>query len=289
MKALHKKVDYISAHQQEFGIEDLYALDIFKSFVEMVENTADNCLLESGCKIERDRLHAARFTVAFDLKTRDRLKTVFDFFDRVNARDDIQIDRSLIEKFFTVDFDFSKIQDFWVGVDLRRELLESSLDIALTIEDYPEKQELAIALNGKHLEEDTRTLLVNSSLHMGFDFGFNGKSNIELYPFIKEPEWQRIDIRQRLIRVLSPVALQPLPICKAIFVGISQANSAKKIYYFLEKENFNDLFTYFPANDIARRVHAYYQDKPLIRMAIALLESELQAGTIQRMNLYYHI
>lgn len=287
MKTLQKKVHHISDHQQEFGIEDFYALDIFKSFVEIIENTADNCSLESGCKIERDRLHAARFTLAFDLKSTDRLRTVLDFFDRVNARVDIQIDQSLIENFFTVDFDFSKLKDFWVGVDLRRELSQSSLDIALTIEDYPEKQELAIALNGKDLEEDARTLLVNSSLHMGFDLGFNGKSNIELYPFIKKQEWQRIDIQQRLIQILSPVALQPLPICKSICVGLSKANSARKIYYYLE--NINDFLSYFPANDLARRVHAYYQQQPVKQMAIALLESELQAGTIQRMNLYYNL
>ena len=172
-------------------------------------------------------------------------------------------------------------------MDLRKELSKSSLELALTIENYPEKQELAIALNGKDLEKDARMLIVNNFLHIGFDFGFNGKSNIELYPYIKKQEWKRVDVQQRLIQVLSPVALQPLPICKRICVGLSQANSARKIYYYLE--NINDFFSYFPANDIARRVHAYYQQQPVKEMAIALLESELQAGTIQRMNLYYNL
>jgi len=287
MKILPKKVHHISAHQQEFGIEDIYALDIFKSFVERIENTAGNCSLEAGCKVEQERLHAARFTLLFDLKNTAQLKAVLYFFEQFNARVDIQIDLSLIDKFFTGDFDFSKLKQFGIGVDLRKELSNSSLELCLTIENYPEKQELAIALNGKDLEKDARMLIVNNFLHMGFDFEFNGKSNIELYPYIKKQEWQRIDVQQRLIQVLSPVALQPLPICQRICVGLSQANSARKIYYYLE--NINDFFSYFPANDLARRVHAYYQQQPVKEMAIALLESELQAGTIQQMNLYYKL
>jgi LynF/TruF/PatF family peptide O-prenyltransferase len=286
MKILQKKVHHISAHQQEFEIEDLYALDIFKSFVESIENTAGLCSLESGGKIEIDQLHPARFALLFELKNTDQLKAVLDFFEQVNARVDIKINRSLIDKFFTADFDFSKLKEFGIGVDLRKELSKSSLELALTIENYPEKQELAIFLTGKDLEKDARMLLVNNFLHIGFDFEFNGKSNIELYPYINKQEWQRVDVQQRLIQVLSPVALQPLPICQRICVGLSQANSARKIYYYIE--NINDFLSYFPANDLARRVHAYYQQQPVKEMAIALLESELQAGTIQRMNLYYN-
>jgi LynF/TruF/PatF family peptide O-prenyltransferase len=195
------------------------------------------------------------------LKNTAQLKAVLDIFEQVNARVDIQIDRSLIDKFFTADFDFSKLKEFGIGVDLRKELSKSSLELALTIENYPEKQELAIALNGKDLEKDARMLIVNNLLHIGFDFGFNGKSNIELYPYIKKQEWQRVDVQQRLIQVLSPVALQPLPICQRICVGLSPANSARKIYYYLE--NINDFFSYFPANDLAHRVHAYYQQQPV--------------------------
>jgi LynF/TruF/PatF family peptide O-prenyltransferase len=282
-----KKVHHISAHQQEFEIEDSYVLDLFKSFVETIENTTGNCMLESGCKVDQDQLYAARFTLFFDLKNTAQLRAVLDFFEQVNARVDIQINRSLIEKFFTVDFDFSKLKEFGIGVDLRRELSNSSLEVSLTIEDYPEKQELAIALNGKDLEEDAQMLIVNSHLHIGFDLQFNGKSNIELYPYISKQDWQKVDVQQLLIQVLSPVSLQPLPICNRICVGLSKANSTRKIYYYLE--NLNDFFSYFPANDFARKVHAYYQQQPVKEMAVALLESELQAGTIQRMNLYYNL
>ncbi|MCC5669243.1 LynF/TruF/PatF family peptide O-prenyltransferase [Nostoc sp. CHAB 5784] len=287
MKILAKKSPFIAAHEQAFEIENIYALDIFKSFVETVENITDACLLEASCKVELDRIYPARFFLEFNLKTTEQLKIVIDFFNQINTRIGVEVDYSLIDKFFNGDFDFSRLKEFLVGVDLRRELAESSVDLALTIENYPEKQELAIALNGKDLEADVQMLLVNNLLHIGFDCGFNGRSNIELYPYIKKQDWQQVDVQQRLRQVLSPVVLQRLPICQRISVGLSQANSERKIYYYLE--NINDFLSYFPVNDIARRVHAYYQQQPVKEMAVALLESELQAETIQKINLYYII
>ncbi|MEH2067203.1 MAG: LynF/TruF/PatF family peptide O-prenyltransferase [Nostoc sp.] len=287
MKILAKKSPFIAAHEQAFEIENIYALDIFKSFVETIENITDDCSLEASCKVEKDRIYPARFFLEFNLKTTKQLKIVIDFFNQINTRIGVKLDDSLIDKFFSGDFDFSKLKEFLVGVDLRRELTDSSVDLALTIENYPEKEELAIALNGKNLEADIQMLLFNNFLHIGFDCRFNGKSNIELYPYIKKQEWQQADIQQRLRQVLSPAVLQRLPICKRISVGLSQANLERKIYYYLE--NINDFLSYFPVNDIARRVHAYYQQQPVKEMAVALLESELQAETIQKINLYYII
>ncbi|WP_334966934.1 LynF/TruF/PatF family peptide O-prenyltransferase [Nostoc sp.] len=287
MKILAKKSPFIAAHEQAFEIENIYALDIFKSFVETVENIADGCSLEASCKVEVDRIYPARFFVEFNLKTTEQLQIVIDFFNQINTRIGVKVNYSLIDKFFGGDFDFSRLKEFLVGVDLRRELTESSVDLALTIENYPEKQELAIALNGKDLEADVQMLLVNNLLHIGFDCGFNGRSNIELYPYIKKQDWQQVDIQQQLRQVLSPAVLQHFPICKRVSVGLSQANSERKIYYYLE--NINDFLSYFPVNDIARRVHAYYQQQPVEEMAVALLESELEAETIQKINLYYII
>ena len=276
---------YISDHIRVFEIENVYGLDLFQSFVEKIEKIADGCFLEAGCKVETGQLYPARFTLGFKLENASQLQVVIDFFNQISLRTDIRIDYSLIEKFFTLDFDFIRMSDFMAGVDLRRELAESSLDIALTIKDYPEKQGLAIALAGKPVEPDIRALLIDRSLHIGFDFGFNGKSNIELYPYIGKYEWQQPDIQRRLMQVLSPEALAPLSICNKICVGLSTANSSRKIYYYLE--NFNDFLCYFPANDLARKVHAYYQQQPIRSMGVCLLEGELQAQHIQSMNLYY--
>ncbi|MCW6049891.1 LynF/TruF/PatF family peptide O-prenyltransferase [Lyngbya sp. CCAP 1446/10] len=281
-----KKLYYIGIHKRVFEVENLYPLDVFENFVEQIEKTSENCILESSCKIEQDKLYPARFDIGFKLQNLEQLNAVYNFFQKVEARADVRVNHSLIQQFFGEDFDFSKMTGFMVGVDVRRELAESKLKLALTIKDYPEKLKVAIALNGG-LDETIQALMVSNSLHLGFDLSLNGGSNIELYLYIKKQEFQQIHIQQRLAKVLSTQALQPLPACSRICVGLSKANAEKVVYYYLE--NFNDFLNYFAANDTARRVHAYYREQPVKEMCVALQESELLAGTIQKMNLYYLI
>ena len=281
-----KKIYYIGLHKRVFEVENLYPLDVFDNFVEQIEKTSKECILESSCKIDRDQLYPARFNIGFALPNLEQLNAVYNLFRQVEARADARVNYSLIQQFFGEDFDFSKMTEFMVGVDLRRELAESKLKLCLTIKDYPEKLKVAIALNGG-LDETLEALIVSNSLHMGFDLSLNGGSDIELYPYIRKQEFQQINIQQRLAKVLSTQALQLLPACSRICVGLSKANAEKVVYYYLE--NFKDFLNYFAANDTARRVHAYYREQPVKEMCVALAESELLAGTIQKMNLYYLI
>jgi LynF/TruF/PatF family peptide O-prenyltransferase len=281
-----KKLYYIGIHKRVFEVENLYPLDVFENFVEHIEKISENCVLESSCKIDRDKLYPARFGIGFHLQNQEQLNAVYNLFRQVESRTDVRVNYSLIQQFFGNDFDFSKITEFMVGVDLRRELAESKLKLALTIKDYPEKLKAAIELNGG-LDETIQALIVSNSLHLGFDLSLKGASEIELYPYIKKQEFQQIHIQQRLAKVLSPQALQPLPACSRICVGLSKANAEKVVYYYLE--NPKDFLNYFTANDTARRVQAYYREQPVKEMCVALPENELLAGTIQKMNLYYLI
>jgi LynF/TruF/PatF family peptide O-prenyltransferase len=172
-----------------------------------------------------------------------------------------------------------------IGVDARQELAQSKLKIALTIRDYPEKLKTAIYLNGG-LNRTINNLIVSNSLHLGFDLSLNGKSEIELYPYIRKTEFQQIDVQQRLAEVLSPETLQPLPACSRICVGLSQGNTEKILYYYLE--DINDFLNYFTPNDTAYRVHSYYlHQQPIREMCVALPESQLLTRRVEKMNLYY--
>lgn len=284
----NKKNYYIGIHKQVFDVENFYPLDIWENFVEQIEKTSENCFLESSCKIDQDKLYAARFMIGFNLQNLQQLSTIYKFFQQVESRVGVRVNYALIEQFFGTDFDFSKMTEFLVGVDVRQELSESKLKIALTIKEYPEKLKKAIDLNGG-LDGTIEKLIVSNSLHLGFDLSLNGQSEIELYPYIRKQDFQRIDIQQRLATVLSPQALQPLAACSRICVGLSKANADKVVYYYLE--NLDDFLNYFAANDTSRRVHAYYQKQPVREMCVAVQERELltEMREISKMNLYYLI
>jgi LynF/TruF/PatF family peptide O-prenyltransferase len=282
----NKKIHYIGKHKHVFEVENLYPLNLFENFVERIEETG-NCVLESSCKIDQDKLYPVRFGIGFATESPEQFKAVFGFFRQVEARIDVKLDYTLLQQFLGDDFDFGKMTDFMLGVDLRRELSESRLKIGLTIENYPEKQEVAITLNSTP-DEAVQALLISNRLHMGFDFRLDGHSEIELYPHIMKQDFQCVDVQQRLAQVLLPPALRPLPACSRICVGFSKANAGKIVYYYLE--DLNDFFNYFAVNDVARRAHAYYREQPVREMCVALPEQELLTGTtIQQLNLYYLI
>ncbi|MEH2300134.1 MAG: DUF5838 family protein [Nostoc sp.] len=146
MNILPQKLQFISKHEQAFEIKNLNGLELFKSFVAKIEKIAEGCFLEAGCKVKADRIYFARFSLGFKLENTTQLGVIIDFFDQINSRIDVDLNYSLIDRFLTVDSDISKISKFMFGVDLRRDPAESSLDIGLTVKDYPEKQELAINL-----------------------------------------------------------------------------------------------------------------------------------------------
>lgn len=286
-----KKLHFIRNHTYEFDCAQLYGMDIFEQLVDALERQFDGSeLLEISCKIEQERLYPARFCIGFNPNKIINFELIYKFFDQISARVDVNLDYTLIEQFLRQDFNYSNHRGFMIGVDLRRELTSSSIDFALTIKNYPEKQEAAIALiNDSALEIDARQLLFGNALHINFDLAFNGVSGIELYPLIEQKDWQRADVQRRLEEVLSPSTLQHLsiPSCSTIAVGLSKANTARKMYYYLD--DINDFMSYFPVKDIARGVHAYYQQQPVRRMCVALLENELHAKAIERMNLYYYL
>lgn len=279
------KLHSISAHKSVFEIEALYPLDIFEQLVAQTEE----CNLEFSCKIEGDRLYPARFNLNFRQKKSfpDFFKQILGFFHQVEGRVGVTLNYDLLQKFLGNNFDWSKVQMLQTGVDLRQEVAASRLKLVLRIKDYPEKLETAAILNSDCDVSEFRTLLIHSALVIGFDFYLDGRSEIELYPGIYKEDFQRIEVRQKLLQVLSPPALRPLEVCMMTGVGFSKANpDRKRVYYYLEDKN--DFLNYFLVNDVARKVHAFYQQQFLLNgMWLGLPERELSGGIIQNINLYY--
>jgi LynF/TruF/PatF family peptide O-prenyltransferase len=281
---------FARAHFYEFGCEQLYGVDLLEQLVQDLEKTfKEKETLEISCKIKQDKLYPARVGLGFKLRNFVQFSIVKAFLEKIESRVDVRLDYSLLNQFFSPNFDYKKLQDFWIGVDLRSELSESSVDIALTT-NCPEQQKKAISLlNNKSLEKDVKMLLANNGLHIGFDLTLNGTSEIELYPHIGRKDCQQESFYRRLKATLSPLTIQlmsSIPSCNTIAVGLSKANSNRKIYYYLN--DLGDFLNYFKVNEVAKKVHAYYQQQPTRQMCIALLEDEIKQSTIQNLNLYYY-
>jgi LynF/TruF/PatF family peptide O-prenyltransferase len=196
----------------------------------------------------------------------------------------VKFDYQLLHQFIGDDLDFGKVVEIIVGVDLRKELDDSRLKFCFVIQDYTEKLNTAACM--ANAVEEWPILLADQATTIGFDFYFNGRSEIEIYPIISQNKLQQVDVQRKLTEVLSPKALRLLDSCRALDVGCSQANPEKILYYrTLDPHKFIAELQ----NDLANRVHAYYHEQPVIETIVGLRDTEINAEKVENLNLYYQM
>jgi LynF/TruF/PatF family peptide O-prenyltransferase len=279
-----QKLQFICNHQQAFDVEPIYPLPLFEDFVKGVEG---DCSLEASCKIELDKLIVSRFMFFFKDKAQQWQKYLHQslaFFSQVENRVGVRIDYSLLHQFLGYDFDFNKVTVLSAGIDLRNNLSESSLKLHIRIKDYPEKLDQALSLTS-----DSEDLIpVRQFLSVvGFDFYFNGRSAIELYPEVQEEDFAKPETQNLVWRHFPNFVLEPLEVTSLFGFGFSKANHNPVLYYHLK--NRQDLSNYFKLNDTAQRVHSFYQNQDILpNMWVGTSQNELEKTRIENIRLYYY-
>ena len=282
-----QQLEVLKKHSTVFEVQELYPIKILENLVEQIALTTDKFSLELSCKIEQDKLYGGRIQLGFEEEdSTQNFNIILDFLRQVESRVDVNLDYSLLNQLIGSDCDFSKVTEMMVGVDSRPKFSDSRLKISLTLADYPEKIAKAIALTGL-VNQNITSLLIYNKLHLGFDLSFDGRSAIEIYPFINKQDLVNPDIQELLTAYISPEALQILPFSSRLLIGLSKANIDKILYFYLD--SIDDFLNCFSPNDIAKKVHAYYRSQPVAAMCVALPEKQLLAATINNMNLYYYI
>jgi LynF/TruF/PatF family peptide O-prenyltransferase len=279
-----QRIQFIRNHQQAFDVEPSYPLRLFEDFVMEVEG---NCDIEASCKIELDKLIASRFMLFFKDQSQEWQKCLAQslaFFRQVENRVGVQLDYSLLQKFLGHNFDFSKLEVLSAGLDLRTNLADSSLKIHIRIKDYPEKinQALSLTIDGDDLIAVRDFLSV-----VGFDFYFDGRSAIEIYPEVKEEDFFKPKTQEKVWQHLPKFVLEPLQVTNLFGFGFSKTNHNPVVYYRLKGRQ--DLTNYFKINDTAQRVHSFYQHQDILpNMWVGTTQKELEKTRIENIRLYYY-
>lgn len=282
-----QRLYFIKAHSQAFEVESsLYPLEIFEDFIAKLD---DNSVigLEASCKIEADKLLAARFLAFSNPPFESSLAQAIKFYRQVENRVNVRLNYDLLQQFLGESFDFSKVYRSTVGVDLRHNLADSSLKMHIRLKDYPEKIATALALNGNHYSDALRWIALQTIPQVGFDFYLDGRSEIELYVELTEEQFQQPQIRVLLEQSFPPAVLKPLQVSDVFHIGLSKANADPILYYNLNDKK--DLLNYFAINDMARKVHAFYQHQEVLaEMWVGVAQQELLNSRIENIRLYYH-
>nr|AFK79989.1 putative prenyl transferase [Microcystis aeruginosa PCC 7005] len=277
-----QRIKFIRNHQQAFDVEPIYPLRLFEDFVMSVEG---DCSIEASCKIELDKLIASRFMLFFkDQEWEKYLTQSLAFFRQVENRVGVQLDYSLLQKFLGHNFDFSKLEVLSAGLDLRTNLADSSLKIHIRIKDYPEKINQALSLT---IDGDDLTAVRDFLSVVGFDFYFDGRSAIEIYPEVKEEDFFKPKTQEKVWQHLPKFVLEPLQVTNLFGFGFSKTNHNPVVYYRLKGRQ--DLTNYFKINDTAQRVHSFYQHQDILpNMWVGTTQKELEKTRIENIRLYYY-
>lgn len=279
-----QRIQFIRAHQQAFDVDPIYPLHLFEDFVISAQ---ESCHLEASCKVELGKLIASRFLLFFKDPTQKWQKWLnqsLAFFGQVESRVGVEFDYSLLQKFLGRDFDFNKMTVLSAGIDLRKHLPDSSLKMHIRIQDYPEKLETAFALsngaaNSQYLKDFVSLI--------GFDFYFDGTSEIELYAEVAESDFYQPKTQEKVWRHFPESVLKPLQGSDLFFTGLSKANTNPVLYYHLK--NRDNLSQYFRLNDTAGRVHSFYQHRDVLpQMWVGTSQKELEKNRLENVRLYYY-
>ena len=280
-----KRLRYFNEHKRLFDVENYYLLEKYEEFVEGQKH---NCLIECGIKINLDRFYASRFNLGYLQKEGNKQHLVigaFDFFRKIETRVEAKIDYQLIQDFL-YGFDYNKITNVFVGVDARAEIYESRVKLFIQMENYPEKVEEAMRFYGDSVEtsEIRQLISYNNFLLVGVDFYLDGGTALELYPAVFEEDLHRADMWELLGKMLPSKALKLLKASDSLQIGFSKANNSK-VFYFTPINP--SLFVDSLGNETAKRVNAYYRDREVLNVVVAIQESELRQPSIQKLNMYY--
>jgi len=280
---------FIGEHKRAFDIENLYPVELFEEFVE--QETWGRSIA-CCCNIDKDQLYADRFTTFFDKIIADKsyvypsLNAVLNFCRQVEGRPEVKLNYSFLNQFLGTGLDISRVKWMCFGVDARPELGDSRLKLFITLQNYPEKMATAITLCGE-TQRDWQKLLVSNELLVGFDFFLDGRASVEVYPTFYLKDLQRVDIQVYLAQTLPKKALPLLNKSTNFQIGISNTNESDVLYFNhpLDPDSFIDNL----ANEMAKKVHAYYRHQPVKRLLLGIPSHEFSAWSIQSVKMYYQM
>jgi len=163
-------------HKRTFNIKDTIYLKEFETLL----NASQDYRLECSCKIEGKKIYPVRFNIWYNKGNINNINLIFNFFKKVSKCPGITINYNLIKKVFNKNFNLEKTEQVVIGIDYRREINESRLKMWFIIRNYPEKMKEVLSIHG--YDKKILDLIINDELLFGFDFYFDGRTNIKIYP-----------------------------------------------------------------------------------------------------------
>jgi LynF/TruF/PatF family peptide O-prenyltransferase len=188
-----------------------------------------------------------------------------------------------MDEFLDQSFDFRRSRKVVTGIDIRTDFPESRLKMWFMLTDYPEKVERAVALHGDDC--DVTRLKLHDEFLVGFDFRFDGRSAIKLYPDVRP--WELRDPAHRVIlgNALSGEALEAMGRCRWTHIYLARHHAGRVLQFHPAEPD--EFVARYLAPEMVRPVHELYEGTPLLDMVVSVRERDLADRPIRDFTVYY--
>lgn len=284
-KSLKKRPEYLEIQKYRnykaiFKIADNDVLDLFEKLLDK----SSNFLLEPSFKIENENFFPARFIVSYYFNEGfiKNIDPIFKFFQQL-SKINTKLNYNPVRRININKINFKKIEEVMVGVDLRNNFNKSRVKFWLAIDGYPELFNQILKTHGYN--KKVSDLIYSSTIIVGFDFYFNGKTKIKIYIRLDSSHLNNEIIQKKLNKIFSRKINNFISKCDKVFISYKGRNF-KRVLYFYPKNSasFIRLLNNKKLNGICSKADLLNKDHCC---AIALMENEINKNSLRNINFYY--
>nr|ACA04493.1 TruF2 [uncultured Prochloron sp. 06037A] len=276
----------IRTHLEAFDIEPVLQISLFEEVIMEVEGS---CNVKCSCKVERDRLFACQFTLAYSQqKWPKTLKYNAILFDKIKSQVGICIDSSKFEQFSRLHVNSDKILDSTVGIDLRPKSQDSCIRISVHLEPKESPEELvrtALALDNATYTSELTQVFLQDCTAIIFECFFDGRSRIELGAVAPGKKHGFSGNHGRALtayaqKYFSPKAVSLSEVSDLFGMTISKYKAEPVLHFGFN--NIKDISNYFLFNTLGNRIYSFCQNQDCILLAIiGVNEKELYSNRLE--------
>jgi len=180
-------------HKREFGLEDNNFLRLFEELLSRPPCS----ILECSAKISPEGVHTARFRLGYEQRDiGEGLDQISYLLGRIAACDEVILDRGILWRIVDEGLDLSRVMATGVGLDHRMNGKDSKVKCYFMIREYPEKVDEVLSI---HRPVDyIRDYLIHEVFMFGIDMYFDGRTGVEIYPFLEHQDLRNAALMDRL-------------------------------------------------------------------------------------------
>ncbi len=273
-------------HKKEYGLEDNTFFQLFEALL----STPPCSILECSVKISPQGIHAGRLRLGYEQQDiQEGLLKIYDFLHEISRCKNVRLNHSMLSQITDNGRDFSGVVAIGLGLDYKTNTNDSKVKCYLIVRECPEKIDQALLLHPPL--DGIRDYLVHEEFPFGIDMYFDGRTSIEIYPFLDRLDFNNTALMGKLkLRDAVQVFIEGSNLLHISFEGdgrrLLHFNPQRPTRFVRLLNNRRLSLAYSHVQILNYILSQSYQLNP-ISVALCLVEDEIIAKDIENISLHY--